>query len=350
MSKLTVALIGCGRMGAFTTEQTKSKLPAHWFPLSHLDAIAVSPELTLVATCDANKEAAVAAAVGSGLPASAAWDNATEMLDSVRPDIVAVATRSATRPAILRAAISAGVKGIHTEKPLCPRLADAVEITGAIEAANIEVTYGTVRRFMPAYSLAKQMLDQGEIGPLRSVTARFGVDDLLLWTHPHTVDLLLFFCGTDLRSVAAECIFEDEPEAPFALEFDPRVSGAHFTFADGVTAIIENAAGGEIILTGEAGSISVTGNEPEVRLTRNGATAVHSVPSSPSGTVAAFATLVDKVKGRKPASNITAHEIRTNQRALFSMALSGLRSGSSLTPEELPSNFTIRGRFRDAYS
>ena len=45
------SLIGCGRMGCFTSEIVKKTAPDIWFPLSHADAIKRHVRLTTVASC-----------------------------------------------------------------------------------------------------------------------------------------------------------------------------------------------------------------------------------------------------------------------------------------------------------
>ena len=54
--KLTVGLIGCGRMGAKTAESVRQSVPKGWLPLSHLEAIKSMDDLELVALCDTDSE------------------------------------------------------------------------------------------------------------------------------------------------------------------------------------------------------------------------------------------------------------------------------------------------------
>ena len=47
MSKIKSAVIGCGRMGAFTSENVKKHAPKCWFPLSHIEALINCPDTFL---------------------------------------------------------------------------------------------------------------------------------------------------------------------------------------------------------------------------------------------------------------------------------------------------------------
>lgn len=51
--KLRTALIGCGRIGAFTSSELKKSFPVGWLPYNHLDSILLNKDLfDLVGFCD----------------------------------------------------------------------------------------------------------------------------------------------------------------------------------------------------------------------------------------------------------------------------------------------------------
>ena len=49
-------VIGCGRMGAFTSEKVKKFAPEHYFPLSHTEAILAHNRIKMVGLNDVSKE------------------------------------------------------------------------------------------------------------------------------------------------------------------------------------------------------------------------------------------------------------------------------------------------------
>ena len=56
MEKIRSAVIGCGRMGAFTSETVKKYSPKCWFPLSHIEALICCPDTLLESICDIDKD------------------------------------------------------------------------------------------------------------------------------------------------------------------------------------------------------------------------------------------------------------------------------------------------------
>lgn len=51
--KLRTALIGCGRIGAFTSSELKKSFPVGWLPYNHLDSILSNKDLyDLTSFCD----------------------------------------------------------------------------------------------------------------------------------------------------------------------------------------------------------------------------------------------------------------------------------------------------------
>jgi predicted dehydrogenase len=164
--------------------------------------------------------------VGEDLPAIAdqwGWEEWTQnWSDAVsRPDIdiVDIAAPSLLHKEIAIAAANAG-KHIFCEKPLAMTLEDAREMVNAVEKNRVKHTIGFNYRKVPAIALAKQLIDQGEIGELHHFRGIYSQDWLvdpqfpLAWRlrkkdagagaswdlGAHVVDLALYLVG-DLDSV-----------------------------------------------------------------------------------------------------------------------------------------------------
>src|SRR4051812_37709104 len=87
-----------------------------------------------------------------------------------RPDVDAVVLatpHSAHRPETL-AAVKAG-KHIFLEKPMALNKAECREMIDAANAAGVKMTVGQVTRRMEAIRLAKEMVDNGDIGRVQMV-------------------------------------------------------------------------------------------------------------------------------------------------------------------------------------
>jgi predicted dehydrogenase len=67
-------------------------------------------------------------------------------------------------------------KAILCEKPLANSLADAEEMLAAVEKANVRTCCGFSYRCTPAQALAKQLVDEGRVGRIYHVHARYAQD------------------------------------------------------------------------------------------------------------------------------------------------------------------------------
>ena len=127
-------------------------------------------------------------------------------------------------------------KSLFCEKPLAGRAADARRMLDAAERANVKHMVGYNYRFMPAIKLAKQMIDEGEIGKVTSykgwsLTTNGGYDhpDLpMRWQFrsqmsgygalsdlgTHALDLARYFVGEVSAVSGAQATYIDErPES-----------------------------------------------------------------------------------------------------------------------------------------
>ncbi len=120
----------------------------------------------------ADKDAARAQALALTHHASVEdqWENLVRRKDV---DIVIVAT---TNNAIADCAVAALEAGKHVlvEKPAGRNPSDIERQISAAERANKILRVGLNHRFHPAIQQAKKMLDQGKVGPLMYIRARYG--------------------------------------------------------------------------------------------------------------------------------------------------------------------------------
>lgn len=142
---IRMGLIGAGRMG---------KVFAHTlaFTVSEVDLIAV-------ADVDPKTGAEVAARFG----AKYSYTDYHELLKRDDIDAVVVVTPTATHAEVIKAAALAG-KHIFSEKPLAQTLSMCDEAIAAVNAASVKLQLGFMRRFDPAYVLAKKKIEEGAIG------------------------------------------------------------------------------------------------------------------------------------------------------------------------------------------
>lgn len=338
-------------MGAFTTERTRNLIPEIYFPLSHAEAVSVHAGLELVAACDINLSKAQEAVNQFGAPDATAWQNASEMLASVEPDILSVATRTSERPHIIAEGVLRGVKGVHSEKPFSTTLRETEDLIQVIQDKGVHLTYGTLRRFMQPYRAARKLLRDGEIGVLQEVCVAHGSKELLLWSHPHSVDLLLYYANAEPVAVNAVCDFGGVTLSERLIDCDPRVEFARISFSNDVQGIITSSTGASVVLSGTEGIIRIHSNGEKVEISKK---KTHGKPTfkefedvpvavAKSGTLQALSELHDSIRGIGKTS-IRPDEILFNQQVLWSIVGSSLGAGKTFEVRRADKDMIISGR------
>jgi scyllo-inositol 2-dehydrogenase (NAD+) len=350
---LKASLVGCGRIGAFTRPELRDSLPAGWLPLSHADAIRATPGYALAALCDVDAQLLDKAAATHGVAQTFA--DYREMVGTVRPDVVSIATRTAGRCEMIEFVAQHGVRGVHCEKPISTNIGDCRRALAALQRNNVQVSYGALRRYMDVFRQVRAMVSAGEIGEIVQVEVQVG-RTLLLWNHPHSVDLLLFFAGTtEVDYVQASCTFQEGAvRSPDLVDDEPMVEHATIRFANGVTGCISPVPSHSVVLYGTKGAITVGANGAWIDRRISGPN--HSpkptqriVPQATvSGRVRAFEELRDAILSGAPCS-ISPDEILQGQRILMAMVASSLRDGARLRLDEVSDDFKVSGKFGTNY-
>lgn len=353
--KLRVALVGCGRIGAHTPPHVRAACPPGWLPLNHAEAITTTPGLELAAVCDTDAARAEATAKEFGV---ARWfTDYRQLIEEARPDLLSIATRTAGRCDIIEFAAAQGVRGIHAEKPLGRSREECQRALQACAAHGVKLSYGTTRRYMDAYREAKRLLAEGSFGALQQITLEFG-RSTLLWTHPHSVDLAVFFSGArEVEFVQATCAIAPDAVQEHTVDADPKVENAFFQFTNGVRATLTCASGLHAHLAGEHGTLTVGADGLWLEWNRKTAPAdayplAHQrrLPAAAlSGTQRAFEELAAAVRGQS-SLGITPDEIALGCDLLFSIVWSSLHGGRRVSPSELPADLTLTGRTGTLYA
>jgi len=186
---MKVLLIGCGRMGANTSESLKRQLPLGWLPLDHLSAIQSESEFELIGICDSNNE--MLNTIASKFDITNFYTSYEEAIHESKPDIISIATRTPGRSEIINYAIANGVKGVHTEKPICNSIRETKAVIEFAKSNAVKLSYGTYRRYHFLYRQIKELIVNGEIGKVIEVQVHHGKSSTL-WSQPHAADLIVF--------------------------------------------------------------------------------------------------------------------------------------------------------------
>lgn len=340
---MKAALIGCGRMGAFSSETMRRFGPDCWFPLSHADAIVAHPQLELSALCDANEDSLRRA--GEAFKSAATFSDHRAMLDAIKPDIVCIATRTIGRHALIADCIEAGVRALHVEKPLCNSTEELSAIAQWVSNDEIFLTLGAVRRHMDIYRAAVQLVNSGEFGQLVETHVNLGAG-ALYWAHPHSVDLALMAAG-DREISGVQAILDQvllAPDNPRKVLNDPTVMSATIWFEDGSAAHIGRAPGHDFVMACENGVIEVKANggalvvrQPDNGGPYFGTRAVDAYGGDgPQGTFGAIKQLVDCLSGNDDAiatNKKVKRDVVLAQRVLFACVQSHFVNGGLVSLE-----------------
>lgn len=187
---LRVAVVGAGNIGR-----------------THAAAYAADGLADLVAVCDLVAERARAAAA----PYSAkGYASVQEMLLREELDVVSVATagieNGADHYAPTMAALAAG-KHVFCEKPLSNSIAEAREMVAAAQRHGLYLGVDLNHRFVPTAARARQLMDEGRLGEPLFINMNLWIanpNESSPWfhlraLHPHSVDVMRYFCGDVAR-------------------------------------------------------------------------------------------------------------------------------------------------------
>jgi predicted dehydrogenase len=152
---LRIGLIGTGFMGK-----------THVFGFASAPRVFDLPyEIVLHTVADRTDDLAASAAAALGF-AKGTGDWKTLVADP-EIDVVDITAPNALHKEMALAAIAAG-KHVYCEKPLAPLAADAREMADAAEAAGVKTQVGFNYLCNPMLGLAREMIQAGELGEIRS--------------------------------------------------------------------------------------------------------------------------------------------------------------------------------------
>lgn len=358
--KIRSAVIGCGRMGAFTSAPVEKFAPRCWFPLSHVQAIQLHPELQLTALCDTDTTSLQLAAETYGI--SNTYTDFHCLIDEMKPELIGIATRTVGRAEIIRYAANSGVRALHIEKPLCNSMRELLILTEAFAKPGLFCTYGAIRRFFTVYQLARDLAHSGDYGELREIRVNAG-RGALYWAHPHSVDLILFAARDQLvQSVQARLSNLEQGQSSLDIISDPFIDSASIYFDNGLAghitrglghALVFSCSDAEIAVDNDGASISILARDGESPYFRNDIYQKQNAGPRVEGTFAPISHLVRCVSGdpveRACNANLKLH-ILLGQRILFAMAQSHIEQSRLVRPQDVDPGFNILGKTGDKFA
>ncbi|MCR2822808.1 Gfo/Idh/MocA family protein [Lederbergia panacisoli] len=191
---LKVGIVGVGNIGSI-----------------HASVYKENPDTEIVAVCDIIKEKADEAAVKFG---GTAFYSVKDMLASnVQLDLVSVCTKGEENGsehfAPTMELLNAGIP-VLGEKPISNNIEEGKQMVDLARKNKLPYAVNLNHRFTPAAERAKSWLESGRLGKIHMINMRMWINNPvesspwfhLRALHPHSFDVIRYFCG-DVKRVAA---------------------------------------------------------------------------------------------------------------------------------------------------
>jgi len=183
------AVIGCGRVAWMLEDDPLEKKPC-----THMGAYAELARMGSVEVAAASDiDPARLHEFGKRYSVKGLYADYRLMLNEARPRIVSVCAWATERAQMVLAAIEAGAKGIWCEKAIATSLEEASAIVEAAKENGAQVVVSHMRRWHEEYAKAKEIIENGGIGSLQSITSHFSGS--FIHTGTHAFDVLIWFGG-----------------------------------------------------------------------------------------------------------------------------------------------------------
>lgn len=258
------------------------------------------------------------------------YDEAEMLIDDPQIDAVYVATPPSSHEPYALKVCEAG-KPVYVEKPMARNSTECENMLRAFREADVKLFVAYYRRALPRFLKAKELVENGALGQITSVTYRYA------WPHhrtadptdlewrlqadvsggglfmdlgSHNLDILDFLLGplTEVTGVAANLASPYEVEDAVAMSFmiGSGVPGsASWNFA--------SAAGEDLIeVVGTEGRLLLsTFRDEPVRLEKNGGVESFDLPNPPHVHQPLIQTIVDELSGKGKCPSTGESALRT---------------------------------------
>ncbi len=157
MTRLGVALIGCGNIGRFHSTAIRALIRRGLIDAEY------------VAVCDSDADRA--RAFGDVTGASLVTTDPREVLTSPDVNVIYICVPTSSHKGLVLEAAAAG-KHVFCEKPLAANLKDVNDMVQAVEAAGVKAGVGLVLRHSPVFTVMKDLTDDQGLGRLMMIFFR----------------------------------------------------------------------------------------------------------------------------------------------------------------------------------
>ncbi len=180
-----VGIIGCGQIASiFEDDEWREH------PCTHAGAYNAVKKTRIVASADISEERLKRFSDKWG---GETYKDYNEMLKNEDLDIVSVTANTPHHYEMVIRAARSGVKAIFCEKPIATCIAEAEEMVKTCDEEGVRLIVNHTRRWHPYYQKSRELINEGEIGELTSISGFFTSGLLIMGTH--IFDILRFMAG-----------------------------------------------------------------------------------------------------------------------------------------------------------
>ena len=215
-----VGLIGTGIMGT-----------------NHAIGYMLNPRTEIVAVADSDPQNLVRFSRRFGVTST--YSSYEEMFSRESLDIAAPILPARPNPDAVIAAARAGIPAVFCEKPICASLEDADRMVAETSSRGVHWAAADAMRNLPGFWQVKEMVDSGELGPVRSINIYLGVGDGRgeIW-------------GANCQDLSVARLFADDADVEWVVGWvrgDPfddvdQAMGGYIRFENGVECFINMRA------------------------------------------------------------------------------------------------------------
>ena len=341
MGKYRSAIVGCSRIGGFIDNEVRGSHVV--LPYSHAAGYTACENTDLIACSDLRTDVMLEFGRQYNIEQDKQYTDYKKMIDIEKPDILSVATQPEIRSEIILYALSKGVSAIYAEKPLAASMKQAQEIFNAVEKNQAVFNLGTNRRWDNGFNILKNLISNGDLGEIKSITV-FGGGGLFN-SSSHWIDLIMYLNSDNkVLSVQGDVPGVADMIHNNILSEDPEGFGIlHFS----------NGVKGYYCSSGVHHEVKVVGDKGVVNVLNNGLTwALDPVPydesnvnsgdpnsfpkfAQESSTLKLIEDIVSQLDGR-PETQGGIRAARDATEVIFALIQSELTNGSKI-------NFPLEG-------
>ena len=163
------------------------------------------------------------------------FSDAREMLEKLTLDVVSVGVWDTGHAPMTMAAAASGVKGVLCEKPMADTVGAAADMILVCRRNGVKLAIGHQRRWLPAYTLARDLIADGEIGDVRLIQV-YAKDGLPNYSS-HQTDLFRYLLSDEECAWAMGNVERETDRWARAIPIEDKAL-AVFGFENGAEAMI----------------------------------------------------------------------------------------------------------------